>query len=273
MAWRAFDPRSCHVPRTDHYSPVVLKTVLLATALTLGVLAVLLAIEIGLAYTRDYLPTEPALELGDTFGPADGRSLRFVVLGDSTAAGLGAGLSEHAYASVLSERLGGIGYRVELIAHGVSGARVETVLQDQVPLALQSDPDLIFVGIGANDSTHLTSLASVESDMDQLLSRLETTGATIVVAGPPDMRAHAWLEPLRSLVGWRGRQVADRIEAVAQRHGHEVVQLAEKAGPYFASKPEEAYGGDDFHPGPGGYRAWADAIYPVLIDALGESRP
>lgn len=230
----------------------------------------LLAIEIGLAYTRAYLPTEPSLVLGGSFGPSGGESLRFVVLGDSTAAGLGAGSAEHAYATVLSERLGADGYRVELIAHGVSGARVKTVLEDQVPLALRSDPDLIFVGIGANDSTHLTSLSSVERDMDELLGRLETTGATIVVAGPPDMRADAWLEPLRSIIGWRGRQVADRIEAVAQRRGHQVVQLAEKAGPYFAAHPDEAYGGDNFHPGPGGYRAWADAIYPVLIRALSE---
>lgn len=248
----------------------MLRTFLLAAALTVGILVVLLVIEIGLAYTRTYLPTTPSLELGGTFGPPGGRPLRFVVLGDSTAAGLGAGSAEHAYASVLSERLGDDGYRVELIAHGVSGARVKTVLEEQVPLALQSDPDLIFVGIGANDSTHLTSLANVEREMDALLGRLETTGATIVVAGPPDMRAHAWLEPLRSIIGWRGRRVADRIEAVAQRRGHLVVQLAEKAGPYFAAHPDEAYGGDNFHPGPGGYRAWADAIYPVMVQALAE---
>jgi lysophospholipase L1-like esterase len=231
---------------------------------------VLVLIEVGLAYTRAYLPTTPALELGGSFGPPDGDPLRFVVLGDSTAAGLGAGSAEHAYATVLSQRLGDGGYRVELIAHGFSGARVRTVLDDQVTPAMQADPDLIFVGIGANDSTHLTSLSSISRDMDALLTRLESTGATIVVAGPPDMRAHAWLEPLRSIVGWRGRRVADTIEAVAERHGHGVVQLAEKAGPYFAAHPEDAYGGDDFHPGPGGYRAWADAIYPVLIEALGD---
>lgn len=247
----------------------MLRTLLLALALTTGILVVLIGVEVALAYYREYLPTEPALELGGTFGPPDGEPLTFVVLGDSTAAGLGAGSPEHAYASVLSERLGDDGWRVKLVAHGISGARVATVLADQVPLALQSDPDLIFVGIGANDSTHLTSLSAVERDMDELLTRLETSGATIVVAGPPDMRAHAWLEPLRSIVGWRGRQVAERIEAVANRHGHPVVQLAEEAGPYFASNPDDAYAEDNFHPGPGGYRAWADAIYPVLVEALG----
>lgn len=208
------------------------------------------------------------MQLGGNFGPPDGKPLRFVVLGDSTAAGLGAGSPEHAYATVLSERLGNDGYRVELIAFGVSGARTRDVAEEQVSLAVDANPDLVFVGIGANDSTHLTSLSDVERYMDQALTELRRSGATIVVAGPPDMRAHAWLEPLRSIVGWRGRQVAARIEAVARSHGVATVPLAEQAGPYFAAKPEEAYGADDFHPGPGGYRAWADAIYPVLVDAL-----
>lgn len=246
----------------------MIRTALLAVALTLGTLIVLILIEVGLAYTREYLPTEPALELGGTFGPRDGDPLRFVVLGDSTAAGLGAGSPEHAYATVLSERLGAAGYRVELIVHGVSGARVKDVAEEQASMAVEAEPDLVFVGIGANDSTHLTSLSDVERYMDTALTRLEQTGATVVVAGPPDMRAHAWLEPLRSIVGWRGTQVAARIEAVARSHGLLTVPLAARAGPYFAAHPEEAYGADNFHPGPGGYKAWADAIYPVLIEAL-----
>ncbi|MEA2452810.1 MAG: hypothetical protein QOG04_1520 [Actinomycetota bacterium] len=236
----------------------------------MAVLLVLVLVEVGLAYTRTYLPTTPALVLGGTFGPADGEPLRFVVLGDSTAAGLGAGSPEHAYATVLSERLADDGYRVELIAFGVSGARAKDVAEEQVPLALDAHPDLVFVGIGANDASHMTSLSSVGSSMEFALTQLETTGATIVVAGPPDMRAHAWLEPLRSIVGWRGRQVAERIESVAHEHGLLTVPLARLAGPYFATHPEDAYAADNFHPGPGGYRAWADAIYPVLVQALSE---
>ena len=234
--------------------------------------AALLGIEVYLAYTREYLPTTPALELGGTFGPPDGTPLRFTVLGDSTAAGLGAGSPDHAYATVLSERLGERGWRVELTAFGLSGARVADVLDDQVPRAVESDPDLVFVGIGANDATHLTSLSDVEEDMGRILDELAATGATLVVAGPPDMRADAWLEPLRSIVGWRGTLVADRIEEAARERGVPVVQLAEKAAPFFASNPEEAYADDMFHPGPGGYRAWADAIFPVLIEALDRRR-
>lgn len=225
-----------------------------------------------LALTREYLPTEPALQLGGTFGPEDGRRLRFVVLGDSTAAGLGAGSPEHAYATVLAERLAREGWRVELLAYGVSGARVADVREEQVALAVAAEPDLVFVGIGANDTTHLTSLGDVERDMRAALDRLLETDAVVVVSGPPDMRAAAWLEPLRSLAGWRGRRVAAVIEAVAEEKGVPVVDLAEEAGPFFVANPEEAFAEDDFHPGPAGYRAWADAIYPVLSRAIAAAR-
>ena len=230
--------------------------------------AVLLGAEIYLAYTREYLPTAPALELGGTFGEPDARPLRFTVLGDSTAAGLGAGSPDRAYASVLSRRLAKRDWRVELTAFGVSGARVHDLLVDQVPKAIASEPDLVFVGIGANDVSHVTPISRVQEDMGRTLDALMATGAVVVVAGPPDMRAAAWLEPLRSLAGWRGRQVAAAIKEVALERGVPVVPLAEKAAPYFASDPEDAYASDMFHPGPGGYRAWADAIFPVLIDAL-----
>lgn len=236
--------------------------------LAAGSFVALLGVEIYLAYTREYLPTEPALELGGTFGPANGEPLNFVVLGDSTAAGLGAGHPRHAYATVLSQRLAEKGLRVSLTALGVSGARARDLLEEQLPLALAAEPDLVFIGIGANDVTHVTPLRSIQSDMEEILDTVIATGAAVAVAGAPDMRAAAWLEPLRSIVGRRGRQVTERIEAVAHARDVPVVPLAKLAGPYFASDPEDAYATDDFHPGPGGYRAWADAIYPALEEAL-----
>lgn len=230
--------------------------------------AALLGVEIGLALRRTYLPSSPALKLGGSFGPHKGRPLTFVVLGDSTAAGLGAGDPKDAYATDLARRFAADGRRVKLVAFGVSGARIHDVLTDQVPEAVNADPDLVFVGIGANDVTHLTSLGSIQDDTRAILEKLNATGATVVLAGPPDMRARAWLEPLRTLAGWRGRQVAAAMAAVAHEEDVPIVPLAEKTGPFFAAHPDTAYAADDFHPGPAGYRAWADAIYPVLAAAL-----
>jgi lysophospholipase L1-like esterase len=246
----------------------MVKAVVAGAVASVVVVATILGIEIVLAMQRTYLPTSPALSLGGTFGDRGDRPLSFVVLGDSTAAGLGAGTPAAAYPSDLARSLASRGRRVHLTAFGISGARVHDVLTDQVPEAVAASPDLVFVGIGANDVTHLTSLDSIRSDTAALLTRLKATGATVVLAGPPDMRAKAWYEPLRSLAGWRGRQIAATMEAAARSQDVPVVPLARETGPFFAAHPDTAYASDDFHPGPAGYRAWARAIFPVLERAL-----
>jgi len=231
---------------------------------------VILGAEVLAAMRRDYLPTEPALEIAGEFGAPTGSHLELVVLGDSTAAGVGAGTPAHAYPTLLARRLAQRGRRVHLTGLGVSGARVEDVLAEQAPAVGALSPDLVFVGIGANDTLHLTPLRDVSADMGRVLDLLLESGATVVVAGAPDMRAEAFWEPLRSITGWRGRRVAEAIEAEARSRGVPVVPLAERTGGFFGADPEEHYSADLFHPGPGGYERWADAIYPVLERALAE---
>jgi lysophospholipase L1-like esterase len=213
----------------------MIKAVVAGALAAVVIVALVVAVEIFLAMNRTYLPTSPALKLNGVFGDPHGKALSFVVLGDSTAAGLGAGSAADAYPTDLARELARRGWRVRLTALGVSGARVHDVLTDQVPHAIAVSPDLVFVGIGANDVTHLTSLGSIRRDTAALLDRLKTTGATVVLAGPPDMRAKAWYEPLRSLAGWRGRQIDAAMEAVARSKDVAVVPLAKEAGPYFGA--------------------------------------
>lgn len=242
------------------------------SAIAAALLATVLAVEVWLALRREYLPTDHPLELDGVFGRKDAPALHLVVLGDSTAAGIGADDAAEAYPTLLARRLAeATDRRVELSVLGVAGARVADVAQEQAPDAAALDPDLVFVGIGANDVTHLTSLGDVRDGIERTLRVLEDTGAAVVVAGAPDMRAPAWHQPLRYLAGVRGRQVAAAIEDVARAAGVDVVELADETGPFFAEDPEAHFSDDEFHPGPLGYRRWADAIFPVLLDAHREA--
>lgn len=235
--------------------------------LALGIV-VLLGVEIVLAMRREYLPTTPALEIRGTFGDADAPHLTLVVLGDSTAAGVGAGSADASYAVRLARRVAQEHFRVRLVGLGVSGARVGDVLEEQLPLVVEEQPDVVFVAIGANDVTHLTRLDDVEDDMRALLDGLERTGAAVVVAGPPDMRSPVFLEPLRTIVGWRGNAVAARIERAATDAGVPVVPLADGTREHFSEDPDRYYSEDEFHPGAAGYGLWADVIYPYVEDVL-----
>ncbi|CAN5338255.1 hypothetical protein BH20ACT22_BH20ACT22_13930 [soil metagenome] len=246
----------------------MLKRTVLCLALAVVSLGAIVGVEILIAARREYLPTGPALEIGGRWGPASGRPLRLVVLGDSTAAGVGAGRPELSYPARLAAQLGDDGYRVDLSALGMSGARTADVLAVQVPLAEASDPDLVFVGIGANDAIHVTPIESVRRDMDEVLRRLRATGAAVVVAGAPDMHIEAFLEPLRSLSAWRGRMVEDAITSAARSQGVPVVPLRAVAGPRFAANPRLYNSPDQLHPSAAGYGVWVDAILPVIRKVL-----
>ncbi len=247
----------------------MLKRTLLSILAVAVALAAMIGVEIVLALRREYLPTEPVLDVNGEFGAPGDPELHFVVLGDSTSAGVGVERREEAYPWTLAERLAAEGHRVTLETFGISGARVADVLEDQVPKAVSADPDLIFVGIGANDVVHLTPLGDVKRDFATVLDRLVAeTDAEVVIAGAPDMRASAWHEPLRSLSGWRGRVVTGAMEEVAREKGVTVVPLAKITGPFFASDGDEAYSADLFHPGVRGYMHWADAIWPYLRSVL-----
>jgi lysophospholipase L1-like esterase len=232
----------------------------------------LLAAEAVLAFRREYLPTEPRMDLDGEFGDGAGEPVVFVVLGDSTSAGVGAGTPERAYPVLLARRLATGGRRVRLMNLGVSGARVRDVLDHQVPAAEAASPDLVFVGIGTNDATRLTPTPSIGRDMEAVLARLQRTGAGVAVAGPPDMRAAAFLQPLRTLCGWRGRRVAEAIERVALAWGSAVVPLRAATRDLVSRHPERYFSQDGFHPGPAGYAAWAGAIAPVLESVLAARR-
>lgn len=241
---------------------------LLGLAVLVVVGALVLGLEIWLALRREYLPTDDPLDLDGAFGPDDAPRLHLVVLGDSTAAGIGVDDPADAYPALLARRLAETtNARVELTVLGVAGARVADVAGEQVRAAAPLDPDVVFVGVGANDVTHLTSLGDVRDDMERAVRALEATGAAVVVAGAPDMRVPVWHQPLRQLAYLRGRQVADAVEDAARAAGASVVELAEETGPFFAEDPDAHFSEDGFHPGPLGYRRWADAIFPVLLEA------
>lgn len=246
----------------------MLKRVFVWLLISAAALAVMIGAEVVLAIRREYLPTQPALEIDGVFGQGDVVKT-IVVLGDSTGAGVGAQVPGNAYASLIAERLAlEVDARIRLVGLAVSGARVADVLREQVPKALTVDADAYLVAVGANDVTHLTSIDSVRDGIATIVRRLSADGTPVVVASAPDMRAPAFAEPLRSIVGWRGNAVTEATEEAARAAGAEVVPLAERTREFFAEHPDRAYSPDDFHPGPAGYARWATAIYPELRAAL-----
>ena len=190
--------------------------------------------------------------------------LTYVVLGDSTAAGVGGTYASGIAVSTtraLQQR-----HEVTMTNLGVSGARMRDVREKQLPAAEQLRPDVVLLSAGANDVTHLTGVHSMRNDLRELVARLKASNpkVKIVITGSPDMGSPPRIPRLlRGIASQRTKQVNRMFEAEAAALGLTFAPIARITGPMFRRDPS-LFAADRFHPNDRGYATWI----PVLDEAL-----
>ncbi|GIH12082.1 SGNH/GDSL hydrolase family protein [Rugosimonospora africana] len=235
--------------------------------------AVLLAAEAVVARTRRYARPDLALGMRTSVGPPTAPALRLVLLGDSSALGVGVDRVSDTVGGRLAELLAGgaesDGRRVELSSVAVSGSRSED-LATQVARALVGDrPDVAVILIGSNDALRPGRPRQSAAHLAGAVRRLRDAEVAVVVGTCPDLGAvRAFAPPLRQLVGLVGRRVADAQTAAVRGAGGTPVDLARQAGPVFRADAGTLCH-DGFHPSADGYRVWAHALYPAVAEAAG----
>lgn len=244
----------------------------LGAGAALGFLAAMLAVEVLLLSRRAYLPPDPGYRIRALVPPdgvSHGPAIRLAVLGDSTVAGVGSPTADGSLPVHVAQRVASAtGRPVEVVGHGVSGARTASVLERQLP-AVQSGTDVVLLVVGSNDATHLTFWPRFRRQVHDLLAGSRRMGSGVVLAGTPRFHRNQVLpEPIRTIIDryaalLRGQQHA----AVRDVPGARFVDLAADASPRFLGVPE-ATSPDGFHPSPIGYGFWADALAPEVVAAL-----
>lgn len=197
-----------------------------------------------------------------------GATLSYVVLGDSTAAGIGAPYDDGI--AVKTAVALGQSHRVSMRNVAVSGARMRDVLERQLSIAEAARPDLVLISAGANDVTHLTSIASMRRSLRAIVARLRTANphVAIVITGAPDMGSPPripWI--LRGPASIRTKMVNRFFEKEARDLELTLAPIAEVTGPLFR-KDRSLFADDRFHPNVRGYAAWVPVLNRALADAL-----
>ncbi|PWU57860.1 GDSL family lipase [Micromonospora sp. S4605] len=231
--------------------------------------AAVLAGQAFVARHRQYAQPELGLALRATVGRTGAPPLRLVLLGDSSALGVGVARLDDTIGGQLANLLaeGPSGRQVHLSSVGVSGSRA-TDLATQVARALLGErPDVAVILIGANDATSLRRPADAAAYLGAAVHRLREARVEVVVGTCPDLGAvRAIAPPLRQLVGWSGRRIARAQTAAVLDAGGTVVDLATETGPVFRADAGTLCH-DGFHPSADGYRVWAHALLPAVAAA------
>lgn len=213
-------------------------------------------------------PDPAATPVRDSLAGPPGAPTGVVVwLGDSTAAGVGASgipgsLSEQAAVLV------GRPVRLDVLAH--SGDQVADVLRNQIPLVAAANPSVVFISIGANDVTGLTARGNFRRTYGRILAALPPSVVHVVLLGVPDMGSPPRVpQPLRAILGWRGRALDSDVRHLAARTPRAIyVDIAGTSGPPFRKDPARYFSRDGYHPNDAGYGLWAQAVASAVAGKL-----
>jgi lysophospholipase L1-like esterase len=202
--------------------------------------------------------------LPEAAGPREGTEgtgerdaeLSLLMLGESTAAGVGVGshadgLGRQAAAALAARTGRAVRWRVA----ARTGTTASRALARLAPRAGGEGYDVIAVALGVNDVLRLTSRARWERGIAALVSALRPhlrAGGRIVLCGVPDLAMFPALpSPLRIVLSWHSRNLDRGLARVARASAATVhMPLPSLARP-------DWWAGDRFHPNAEGYRQWA----------------
>jgi lysophospholipase L1-like esterase len=210
-------------------------------------------------------PSRAPVRFGD-----NGRALTYVVMGDSTAAGQGAPYAQGI--AVGTANALAANHRVTMTNLGVSGARINDVVKDQLATAVRMHPDLVLLSVAANDVTHLSSVAGMQSNLLRIVRALKAANpaVAIVVTGSPDMGSPPRIPRLlRGLASRRTEAINRMFRKVAADEHLTFAPIADVTGPLFR-KDRSLFADDQFHPNARGYATWIAVLDEAIARALNE---
>lgn len=181
----------------------------------------------------------------------------WVVLGDSTAQGLGAPGPRGGYVGqTLAQLRHTTGRHWQVINLSVSGSLIRDVLAEQIPQLAQADekPDLITCGSGVNDIL-FSAPAKLFADLRELLAAVPE--GTILLDLP--LPAGFWWVVGRMSVPYISRINRVIHEVASERH----LPVAEVSTQFIAPWTGK-FACDNFHPSQDGYRDWTRALLTAV---------
>lgn len=223
-----------------------------------ALLPVLIAQAVSVRKKAMKLPEPPGARQGQL---GDGPDLKLLIVGDSSAAGVGVETQQEALSGQVTTQLAGT-YCVDWCLVARTGFTTRDTIRH---LQRQNDKtyDVIVVALGVNDVTRLLPLGLWRKQVEQLagLLRVQFGAQHICFSGVPPMGGFPLLpNPLRWVLG---------------RHS---IRLDQGLRRFVAAQPDCSYVAldlpldqsamaiDGFHPGAQVYAAWADRISAAIIE-------
>ncbi len=216
-------------------------------------------------------PFDDSPDDNGVYGAGLGEPWELLMLGDSSAAGMGADLPHETVGAIVASGVAALtGRPAHLTNRAVVGAE-SSDLERQLANALEEvlRPDVVVIMVGANDVTHRIERSASVRHLEQTVRRIRALGSEVVVGTCPDLGTIEPIQqPLRSLMKRWSRDLAAAQTVAVVEAGGRTVSLGDLLGPEFAASPREMFSSDQFHPSAAGYARAAAALLPSVCAAL-----
>jgi lysophospholipase L1-like esterase len=233
------------------------QTIYLATAAVILPVSPLLFLQGQITRKKVGLLPEAAGEKSGIAGSGE-NAVKFLVIGESTVAGLGARTHDRALAGRFAEQLNlRLQRPVEWTVIGRNGVTARRTIDELLPMVPKEKFDYILVGLGGNDVMKLSSPRKWRRDMTRLLSILQemNPGATIFITNCPMMKYSPVLpHPIKFLL-WELSKLHD---ANIKDFTSEMQRVFYYHQP--ADVTLEGFFADGIHPSEQGYADWSAAM-------------
>ena len=230
-------------------------------------LLILLIAVCAIAVKTRYLIAVGARQSNNTHSfarPLSGTPLNILVIGDSTAVGVGANTPAESPAGRLAQDFP----HASIENLGVNGARTKDLIPQFESLKTQHF-DIVMIHIGGNDIVRFTPLENLSEDIVTVLNNAKLISPHVFLVTSGDVGTSQLLPfGTRWLFSWRTRQVRTVfMNAVSETNityvdiygGHQ-----QDGDPYKAS-PNMYYSKDVFHPSSLGYENWYGYMRKSLV--------
>lgn len=183
---------------------------------------------------------------------------RIVAFGNSLTAGLGVS-PDQSYPAQLQKRLTQAGYRYKVVNAGVSGDTTAGGLR-RLNWVLKSHPSIVIVELGVNDAMRGQPIASMYSNLDDIITKFQEVGTVVMLAGmkiPPNYGLDYTTD------------FSSMFEKLAQKHEITLIPFLLEG---VAAKPNLNQA-DGIHPTAPGYQIVTDTVMEALTPLLEEVGP
>ncbi len=187
---------------------------------------------------------------------------RVLVIGESTAAGVGVETHDQGLASQLARQIHErTGQTIAWHTFGINGIRLGALVRE-LETAELPEADVVLLSMGVNDTTGFTPRYRFRRQLRELRRLLTSrySGPMLLLSVPPMHLFTALPSPLRYVVGWRARQLDNLYIRVARRFPEDFSYVN-----YPVVTDPELLASDGYHPGKKGYRYIAEALADKAI--------